>query len=185
MSDGARFVFGYGSLLWRPDIPHAERVVACLRGMARRFWQGSPDHRGRPHAPGRVVTLIEEPGAECWGAAYRVDAAHWQAVAARLDARESGGFERLEVEIELAQSEPRGARSLVYVARAGNPNFLGPASLDAIAVQVRNAQGRSGTNVDYVLRLAASLGALGRRDEHVFELAERVAAGCPPTRASR
>jgi cation transport regulator ChaC len=64
----------------------------------------------------------------------------------------------------------------VYVARAGNPNYLGPAPLVAISAQVRGAHGRSGSNVDYVLRLAAALRALGRRDEHVFELAERIAA---------
>jgi cation transport regulator ChaC len=173
---GARYVFGYGSLLWRPDFPHEERLVACLRGMSRRFWQGSPDHRGRPDAPGRVVTLIEEPGAECWGAAYRVEASRWDEIAALLDERESGGFERVDVELELA-GEPARSRALVYVARAGNPNFLGPASLESIIAQVRGARGKSGTNVDYVLRLAAALRAEGLADEHVFRLAESVAAG--------
>jgi cation transport regulator ChaC len=65
----------------------------------------------------------------------------------------------------------------VYVARAGNPNFLGPASLEAISTQVRSARGKSGTNVDYVLQLAAALRALGKADEHVFRLAESVGSG--------
>jgi cation transport regulator ChaC len=170
-------VFGYGSLLWRPDFPHEERVAACLRGMSRRFWQGSPDHRGRPDAPGRVVTLVAEAGAACWGAAYRVEASRWDEIAGRLDARESGGFERVDVELELDGGAPARARALVYVAREGNPNFLGPASLEAICAQVRGARGKSGTNVDYVLRLAAALRALGRSDDHVFQLAESVASG--------
>ena len=173
MGESARWVFGYGSLLWRPDFPHQERVVACLPGMGRRFWQGSPDHRGRPAAPGRVVTLAREPEALCWGAAYRVDPTEWQDVQALLDARESGGFERLELEVELA--EGRGeALALVYVAPPGNPNFLGPAPLDAMAEQVRRARGRSGTNVEYVMRLAAALRAQDAEDEHVFALAARV-----------
>jgi cation transport protein ChaC len=176
VQNGARFVFGYGSLLWRPDFRHEERLVACLRGASRRFWQGSPDHRGRPDAPGRVVTLVDEPGAECWGAAYRVEAARWDEIAAALDVRESGGFERVDVELQIDAPAPSRVQALVYVARAGNPNFLGPASLEAISAQVRGARGRSGTNVDYVLRLADSLRALGKADEHVFELAERVAA---------
>lgn len=174
MSDGARWVFGYGSLLWRPDFHHLERVVGCVRGVARRFWQGSPDHRGRPDAPGRVVTLVEDPEALCWGAAYRVDTSQWSEIAARLDERESGGFERALLEVTLAGG--RGvARALTYVARPGNPNFLGPAPLEAMAAQVRSAKGRSGTNVDYVLRLAEAVRALGSRDEHVSLLADRVA----------
>jgi cation transport protein ChaC len=174
-----RFVFAYGSLLWRPDFPYRERVVARVRGMSRRFWQGSPDHRGRPDAPGRVVTLIDEPGADCWGAAYHVDASLWDAIAARLDARESGGFERVEVALELGGGGRGDEPAMVYVARAGNPNFLGPASLSEIGAQVRSASGRSGSNLDYVLRLASELRAIGKRDEHVFALAEHLAAGAP------
>jgi cation transport regulator ChaC len=167
---GERYVFGYGSLLWRPDFPHLERLPGCVHGMSRRFWQGSPDHRGRPDAPGRVVTLVDDPGARCW------DAAHWDEVSARLDARESGGFERVELEVELSAA-PRRVRALVYVARDGNPNFLGPAPLEAIAAQVRGARGRSGSNLDYVLALAQALRELGREDAHVFLLAARVAPG--------
>jgi cation transport regulator ChaC len=120
------------------------------------------------------VTLVEEADAHCWGAAYRVEPAAWNDVLVRLDERESGGFERVDVEVELADASRRSA--LVYVARAGNPNFLGPAPLGAIAAQVVAAAGRSGSNADYVVRLAAALRELGERDEHVFELADRVAA---------
>jgi cation transport regulator ChaC len=180
VSPGARWIFGYGSLLWRPDFPYLERVAAVLRGHSRRFWQGSPDHRGRVDAPGRVVTLVEQPGAHCWGAAYRVERAVLRDVIARLDERESGGFERSEQPIELASGTSDHA--LVYVARAGNPNFLGPAPLAAMAEQMCAASGRSGSNADYVLRLAAALRELGQRDDHVFELAELVEAAQPQRR---
>src|SRR5690606_19916645 len=67
---GMQWIFAYGSLLWRPDFPYNQRRRAAVRGWRRRFWQASPDHRGRPEAPGRVVTLIAEADALCHGLAF-------------------------------------------------------------------------------------------------------------------
>jgi cation transport regulator ChaC len=163
------WIFGYGSLVWRPDIPHDERRPAWIRGFARRFWQGSTDHRGVPEAPGRVVTLVREEAVRCWGAAYRVAAGERDAVLARLDQREKGGYEQVEVSIHFGAGAPH-ADGLVYVATERNRNYLGPAPLDAIAHQVRGARGPSGANLEYVLRLADSLREMDARDPHVFAL---------------
>jgi cation transport regulator ChaC len=182
------WIFGYGSLVWRPAFAHAERVPARLAGWARRFWQGSTDHRGLPGAPGRVVTVVRSDAADpCWGMAYRVGPADIARVLAGLDHREQGGYEREQVEVELVRGRGvvpdagHGAartgtrvRALMYLATHENPNFLGPASSDAIARQVVGAVGPSGPNPEYVTRLAESLRELGARDEHVFEIEARV-----------
>ena len=169
-SSDSLWLFGYGSLLWRPDFPYEERVHGYVVGFARRFWQGSTDHRGVPGAPGRVVTLVPDPDARCWGTAYRVAPSAEEQVLARLDTREQGGYERhlttvhAEVPVE----------ALVYIAGPENPNYLGPASIEVIAEQVISSRGPSGDNLEYVLRLADALTDMGADDPHVTELAQRL-----------
>jgi cation transport protein ChaC len=168
------WIFGYGSLVWRPDFPFLDRHSGFIEGWCRRFWQGSTDHRGWPHAPGRVATLVREAGARCWGSAYRVAAKDRRAVLAGLDHRERGGFERDEVIVHVRAGDSARLRALMYVATAENPNYLGPASIEAIAEQVQRCTGPSGSNREYVLRLAESLRDMGARDDHVFAIAERL-----------
>lgn len=162
------WLFGYGSLIWRPDLPYQERVEARLDGWARRFWQGSHDHRGVPEAPGRVVTLIEAPGSVCEGIAYRVAGAVAPSVLASLDHREKNGYSRHRVSLKTRTGANLDA--LLYVAEPDNFAWLGPAPLPEIAAQIAAAHGPSGSNRDYLVELAAALRALGSHDDHVFAL---------------
>lgn len=169
------WIFGYGSLVWRPALPWVERQPSFITGWSRRFWQGSPDHRGVPDAPGRVVTLIEAAGERCVGIAYRVAESDWESVLIGLDLREQGGYQ--QVRLPLHRLDGGGAvEGLVYVAGKDNPHYLGPAPLATIARQVLASRGPSGENREYVLRLHAALVALDSVDEHVAELAALVAA---------
>lgn len=170
------WVFGYGSLIWKVDFPVHESCRAAIHGWARRFWQGSHDHRGTPDAPGRVVTLVPTTvhATACVGVAYRVD----EAVFAHLDVREKNGYERVDVDIRLLAPASDGEQALVpgvtYVGREGNAAFLGPASLEDMAAQILRSKGPSGSNVDYLLTLHKALLRLGTVDRHVSELARRV-----------
>lgn len=162
------WLFGYGSLIYKVDFPILERQPASIRGWERRFWQGSHDHRGTPEAPGRVVTLIESPGAICQGMAYRVSPDTFS----HLDHREKNGYLRFFT--ALTFPEGHHAEGLVYVAGPTNPAFLGPAPMADMAEQITRSHGPSGSNADYLLSLAEALEELGAEDPHVFELAGRV-----------
>ena len=172
------WVFGYGSLIFRPEFPFEARRVARLHGFSRRFWQSSPDHRGTPEAPGRVVTLIEREGDSVLGVAYRIAREQSDAVLAELDRRERAGYVRALVEVEFSEPPFGRVRALVYRARPENPGFVANADDESIAKVARSARGPSGDNASYVRRLAQALRELGEDDPHVFAI-ERLLAPNP------
>jgi glutathione-specific gamma-glutamylcyclotransferase len=169
------WVFGYGSLIFRAHFPFVARRVARVHGFSRRFWQSSPDHRGTVEAPGRVVTLIEDPASSVLGVAYRIAREQSYAVLTELDQRERAGYERALVEVEFTDAPFGRARALVYRARAENPGFVANADDQSIAAIVRSASGPSGDNTSYVRQLAEALRQLGEDDPHVFAI-ERLLA---------
>ncbi|HEX3760583.1 MAG TPA: gamma-glutamylcyclotransferase [Kofleriaceae bacterium] len=172
------WVFGYGSLVWRPAMAYVARRAGRIDGWARRFWQASTDHRGTVEAPGRVLTLIEAAGT-VWGMAYAIAGAAWPGIEAALELREQQGYARLTVDIGLAAGEQAGrvvdtVAGLLYIATPANPYFIGPESLDATAEIVRRSRGPSGSNIDYVVELDRALAAMGAADPEVSALAARI-----------
>lgn len=161
------WVFGYGSLIWKQDFPFIESRPGHITGWARRFWQGSHDHRGMPDDPGRVVTLVAAPAERCGGRAFLVEAD----VFAHLDYREKNGYRRADVDIEFDDETVAG---VFYRASEDNHAFLGDAPMHEIAAQINRSRGPSGANRDYVLQLAHALRELGFSDPHVFEVERRM-----------
>ncbi len=157
------WVFGYGSLIYKADFPYLERLPATIRGWQRRFWQGSHDHRGVAHDPGRVVTLVAAPGEQCVGRAFLVEPGVFE----HLDYREKNGSQRVAVDIAFTDSTVNG---VVYRAPENNKAYLGPAAAQDMAAQIKRCAGPSGSNRDYVLELASALRKMGAADHHVFEV---------------
>jgi glutathione-specific gamma-glutamylcyclotransferase len=158
------WLFGYGSLIYKADFAYIERRPAHIRGWARRFWQGSHDHRGTPEAPGRVLTLIADADAVCAGMAYLIT----PDVFDHLDHREKNGYLRHITTIEFGDGAT--VEGLVYIASEDNAAWLGPAPDAEIARQIAHAHGPSGCNRDYLVRLAEALRDLGEHDAHVFAI---------------
>ena len=168
------WIFGYGSIIWRVDFAYSEQRPAFIKNWARRFWQGSTDHRGVPEQPGRVVTLIAQPGEICWGRAYKVESSAVDDVLSHLDYREKGGYDRLAIEITFSNTD--SVHGITYHATQDNPNFLGEASDSKIAQQIINSHGPSGSNIEYLDKLHESLKEMNASDPHVTSIANHARA---------
>ena len=166
------WLFGYGSIMWKTGFNYEERRLALLRDHARRFWQGSEDHRGIPGAPGRVVTLIHAPGELCWGMAYRLHADQLEETLSSLDYREKGGYARESIIMEFEDGHT--ATGMTYFATRDNPHFLGEAPDEDIARQIASSHGPSGSNKAYILQLNQTLLNHRIRDDHVSVLTDLV-----------
>ncbi|KAJ1967955.1 hypothetical protein IWQ62_001539 [Dispira parvispora] len=179
------WVFGYGSLIWKVDFPIEDSRPGYIKGYARRFWQGSHDHRGTETHPGRVVTLIpteqlahfetSTPSEEelTWGVAYKVAESQVDIVRKHLDYREKNGYTVHHVHVyHPDHAQPVVEDALVYIGTVDNEAFLGPADSVEIANQIYRSVGPSGPNVDYLLNLCVALRAMGEHalDTHLFEL---------------
>lgn len=159
MAEGdAVWLFGYGSLIWRPDVAFDARVPAILQGYERRFWQRSGDHRGTAEFMGRVVTLVPREGARVVGVAYRLSDP--VATLARVDVREQQGYERRTLSVDAIGAAGGALSAVVYVADQANPYFAGDEAMEATAAVIARARGPSGENLEYARSLVAALGEL-------------------------
>jgi glutathione-specific gamma-glutamylcyclotransferase len=174
--DGALYVFGYGSLIWRPGFAHAAAHPALLRGFHRRFCIWSRIYRGSPEAPGLVLGL--DRGGACRGVAFRVPAPEAAAVLDYLDARENIGDEvvyaRRLLPVRLLDSG-RTVRAVAYVVERNSRHYCRPAAEEAARAIARGI-GQAGANRDYLLNTVSHLQAMGVRDAGL----DRIAALLPP-----
>jgi cation transport protein ChaC len=168
------WVFGYGSLIWRPGFEFAERVPAHIVGMRRSLCVYSFDHRGTPQQPGLVLGL--DFGGACRGIAYRVMAKKRPATISYLRDREqtTAVYREMVRSIWLAGHPERRVDALCYVVDRGHPQYAAGLNHDKQLHIVRQAHGRSGHNRDYVLETAKALEALNIVDHELQVLAERL-----------
>jgi cation transport protein ChaC len=171
------WVFGYGSLMWRPNFPYLERVPARLIGLHRALCVYSFVHRGTPEKPGLVLGL--DRGGACRGIAYRVAGADRGATIAYLREREQVTSVYLEAlrRITLAASPRRDVTALVFLVDRSHPQYAGRLNVEHQVHLVRQGHGRSGANLDYVLSTIAEIEAQGCRDCKLHAIAEQLKGG--------
>ncbi|RCS22437.1 gamma-glutamylcyclotransferase [Phyllobacterium salinisoli] len=172
---GDFWVFGYGSLMWKPGFAHVETVRARLYGYRRALCIRSHIHRGTPEHPGLVLGL--DRGGSCLGLAFRVPGDLAGEVLAYLRARELVTNVYLERRLPLRLGDGRFVEAVVYVADRDHQQYAGALPAERAAEIVASAYGQSGPNVDYVISTVEHLRKMGIRDHWLESVATMISAG--------
>ena len=168
-----RWVFGYGSLMWRPEFDYVERAAATLHGRRRAFCIYSVHHRGTYERPGLVLGLA--PGGATRGAAFRVAEADWPKVYAYLLEREQPTETYIEARRAVRLADGRRVEALVFLSDIRHAQWAGALSQERQAELIAGARGLSGPNIDYLRDLVMHLREEGIRDvgmEHLLTMVE-------------
>lgn len=165
------WVFGYASLIWRPDFDADEQRGAAVHGWHRALRMRSRINRGTPERPGLVFALVS--GGSCRGVVYRIGRARAERELERLWAREmpTGVYDPRW----LPCRTPHGTvRALAFTLDRASPAHTGEIADAELLDILRHARGRYGSTMEYLLETAASLRARGIRDREIERL-ERLA----------
>lgn len=164
---GDMWIFGYASLIWRPEFDAVEQRPARLYGWHRALEMRSRVNRGTPECPGLVFALVK--GGSCRGVAYRIEQRRAAGELERLWLREmpTGVYDPKWLTCRTAHGN---IRALAFTLSHRSPAHTGGLE-DAQMIEIlRRANGRFGSTLDYLLETARSLHACGIRDRDVERL---------------
>lgn len=169
---GDFWVFGYGSLMWRPGFAHIETRRARLHGFRRSLCVWSHVYRGTPERPGLVLGL--DRGGSCVGLAFRVPGELRGEALAYLRARELVTSVYLERMLPIRLEGGENLTAVAYVVDRTHEQYAGNLDEPVAAQIVSGAVGQAGPNEEYVLNTIAHLKALGIRDHWLEDVGRRV-----------
>src|SRR5580704_13753002 len=150
---GDLWVFGYGSLMWRPGFAFIERQNGLVRGWRRSLCIYSHVHLGTREKPGLVLWL--DRGGACHGAAFKVAGEARGATIAYLREREQVTSVYLEKYVRVLLWEGAVVTALTYVADRRHPQYAGALNREELLRLTSKAVGGSGANADYILNTVA------------------------------
>lgn len=156
------WVFGYGSLLWNPGFPVAEKKLGRLQNYHRSFCMWSIHHRGTVEKPGLVLALDYQPDGECDGVAFRVQSGAEEETLAYLRERElvsSAYLERI-LPVNIGDQE---IQAVTYIIDPDHDQYC-HLPLERQAEVIFNAVGGRGPNTEYLFNTVAHLNELGIYD---------------------
>jgi len=161
---GDLWVFGYGSLMWRPGFDYLAECPARLIGEHRALCVFSHHHRGTAEKPGLVLGL--DRGGTCQGTAFRVAEAARTATLEYLREREqiSGVYHEVLRSVWLENDARERVQALAFVVDRNHRQYAGVLKLEQQLRYVANSRGISGPNRDYVIETVKALDARGCHD---------------------
>jgi cation transport protein ChaC len=165
------WVFGYGSLIWKPEFDFIEQRSALLPGHHRALCLWSRINRGTPELPGLVFGL--EAGGECHGMAFRVAANQVLPIFEALWRREmaTGAYHPSWIDCQTPQST---VRALAFVIDRAGPAYVPEPSDDALIEIILRASGIYGSCLEYVTQTADALEVAGIHDARMKALMTRL-----------
>lgn len=175
-ADGGFWVFGYGSLLWRPGVEFDQQRDAVLDGYERAFCLWSVRYRGTAAAPGLVLGVRPKSGASTRGIAFHVPAAHVAEARAHLRERElvTGAYKERKAALRLVDADGADTgerlRALSYFVDVEHPQYTGVLSLERQAEIIAAASGARGPNCDYLFNTAAHFREVGLAGADIEEM---------------
>jgi cation transport protein ChaC len=168
------YVFGYGSLMWRPGFEFIERRPARLYGLHRSLCVLSHVHRGTPEQPGLVMGL--DRGGSCDGVAYGIAPEAVEETLLYLRSREQVTMVYLERKVRIRfHDAEESSEALTYVVDRRHKQYAGALSFEEQLKFIHQGQGQSGVCRDYVLSTLNHLRDMKIHDERLERLALRLA----------
>lgn len=175
------WVFGYGSLIWNPEIDFEHAGLARLHGWHRSFCVSSTLYRGTADEPGVVLGL--DRGGSCVGIAYRLrfesrEDSIRQLYEREIPAWETRVYRPLVAEVRL--DGDRTVRALTFTADRTRPTYA-RLSEDEILRRLRLCAGRRGANREYAINTLRALESHGVHDARLTRLVHRLVAEATET----
>jgi glutathione-specific gamma-glutamylcyclotransferase len=158
------WVFGYASLIWRPEFDAAEHRHALVHGWHRALRMRSRVNRGTPQQPGLVFALMH--GGACRGMVYRLRREHADQELERLWVREmpTGVYDPRFLPCRTAGGV---VPALAFTLSHRSDSYMGRLPDEQLLHILRHARGRFGTTLDYMCHTAHALRQHGVHDREV------------------
>lgn len=169
------WLFAYGSLIWKPEVPHVDEMRGTALGFHRNFCFRVARFRGTRATPGLMMAL--DRGGQCTGMLYRLPDADLTAHVEKLFRRE------FTVKppncrprwVRVATADGKQVRAIAFVMNRAASSYMGRLAPEEIADILAQACGHWGSCAEYLYQTVAHLEAKGIHDRHLWLLQRLVA----------